>query len=81
MVPGDAYGAPEPSVNNYAGSSTMKDASTLVYTNANKASWDASAHLHGQGSSWDELLEAGNQPNFNVLDNCLTATLTDIGVV
>lgn len=59
----------------------MKDASTLAYTNANKAAWDASAHLHGQGSSWDKLLVAASQPNFNVLDDCLTATLTDIGVV
>ena len=27
----------------------MKNASTLVYTNANQAAWDASAHLYVQG--------------------------------
>ena len=59
----------------------MKNSSTLVYTNANKAAWDASAHLHGQGSSWDELLVAASQPSFNVLDDCLIATLNHIGVV
>lgn len=58
----------------------MKSASTLTYTSANKAAWNASAHLHGKGSSWDALLLAASQPGFNVLDDCLMATLTDLGV-
>jgi SAM-dependent methyltransferase len=58
----------------------MKTDSILTYTHANKAAWNASAHLHGQGKSWDELLLAASQPGFNVLDDCLTATLTDLGV-
>lgn len=60
----------------------MKTApTTLTYTKANKAAWDASAHLHGQGSAWDELVLAAGQPGFNVLDECLTATLNSLGVV
>lgn len=58
----------------------MKRASTRTYTDANKAAWNASAHLHGQGRSWDDLLLAAGQPGFSVLDDCLTATLTDLGV-
>jgi hypothetical protein len=55
----------------------MKESSTIIYTKANKAAWDASAHLHAQGRSWDELLQAASHPDFNVLDDCLTATLTN----
>jgi len=51
-----------------------------IFTQANKAAWDASAPLHAQGSGWDELLRAAGQPGFSVLDNCLTATLTALGV-
>lgn len=58
----------------------MKAASTLAYTNANKAAWNASAQLHGQGNAWNDLLLAASLPGFNVLDDCLTATLTDLGV-
>lgn len=58
----------------------MKTDSILTYTNANKATWNASAHLHGQGKSWNDLLLAASQPGFNVLDDCLTATLTNLGV-
>ena len=58
----------------------MKTTSTLAYTSANKAAWDASAHLHGRGNSWDELLLAASLPGFNVLDECLTTTLTKLGV-
>ena len=50
------------------------------FTRANKAAWDASAHLHGQGPDWDRLLLAASQPGFNVLDACLSATLADLGV-
>ncbi|WP_027854528.1 class I SAM-dependent methyltransferase [Marinobacterium litorale] len=58
----------------------MKESSTIIYTKANKAAWDASAHLHAQGRSWDELLQAASHPDFNVLDDCLTATLTHLGL-
>ena len=51
-----------------------------TFTRANKAAWDASAPLHGHGSGWDELLRAAGQPGFSVLDHCLTATLTALGV-
>lgn len=54
---------------------------TREFTQANKAAWDASAHLHGQGKDWDELLAAASQPNFSVLDDCLTATLKELGIV
>lgn len=53
---------------------------TLNYTNANKAAWDASAHLHEQGTAWDELVLAAARPGFNVLDDCLTDTLKNLGV-
>jgi SAM-dependent methyltransferase len=51
-----------------------------VFTQANKAAWDASAPLHGQGSGWDEMLLAAGRPGFSVLDDCLTATLGELGV-
>lgn len=41
---------------------------------------DRELHLHGQGKEWDELLLSASQPGFNVLDDCLTATLTDLGI-
>lgn len=59
----------------------MHTLSTLDYTQANKATWNASAHLHGQGAAWDELLQAASQPAFTVLDDCITSTLTQLGVV
>lgn len=55
----------------------MKTDHIRTFTQASKAAWDASAHLHGQGKGWDELLLAASQPGFNVLDACLTATLTE----
>lgn len=58
----------------------MNPDSILTYTQANKAAWNASAHLHGQGASWDALLIAAGQPGFNVLDAYLNATLSDLGV-
>ena len=51
-----------------------------IFTQGNKAAWDASAPLHGQGSGWEELLRTAGQPGFSVLDDCLTATLTALGV-
>jgi SAM-dependent methyltransferase len=58
----------------------MKPEATRFFTLANKAAWNASAHLHREGRSWDELLMAASQPGFNVLDQCLLATLSDLGV-
>ena len=58
----------------------MKTDRNLFFTGANRAAWDASAHLHGQGKDWDELLVAASRPGFNVLDACLTATLTGLGI-
>lgn len=50
------------------------------YTKANKAAWDASAPLHGQGQRWEALLRAAGEPGFSVLDDCLTATLSELGI-
>lgn len=50
------------------------------FITANKAVWDASAPLHGQGERWDRLVAAAGQPGFSVLDDCLTATLIDLGI-
>ena len=58
----------------------MKTDLIHTFTKANKAAWDASAHLHGRGKEWDDLLLAASQPGFNVLDDCLTSTLTELGV-
>ncbi len=51
-----------------------------TFTEANKAAWDASAPLHGQGPAWDALLQAAGQPGFSVLDACLTQTLTELNI-
>lgn len=58
----------------------MKDNAIGTFTQANKAAWEASAHLHGQGQEWDELLAAASKPGFNVLDECLITTLTEVGI-
>ncbi len=44
-------------------------------TAANRAAWDASAPLHGSGAGWERLVVAAGQPDFSVLDACLTETL------
>lgn len=51
-----------------------------AFTQANKAAWNASAHLHGSGADWEAKLRAAGRPNFNVLDDCLTTTLTGLGI-
>ncbi len=58
----------------------MKLDNINTFTKANKAAWDASAHLHGRGQRWDELLHAASEPGFNVLDECLIATLSEQGI-
>ncbi len=58
----------------------MTTDSIRTFTQANKVAWDASAHLHGQGKKWNGLLNAASQPNFNVLDKCLIATLTELNI-
>lgn len=58
----------------------MKTDLIHTFAQANKARWDASAHLHGQGKEWDDLLFAASQPGFSVLDESLTATLTALGI-
>lgn len=47
---------------------------------ANKAAWEASAHLHGSGEGWERLLAAAGEPGFSVLDACITETLKSVGV-
>ncbi len=51
-----------------------------AFTRANRASWNASAHLHSEGARWSELLRMAGEPNFSVLDNCLTKTLSELGI-
>lgn len=58
----------------------MKIEDIRTFTQANKNAWDASAHLHGAGELWEQLLSAARQPGFNVLDKCLLSTLTDLGI-
>jgi SAM-dependent methyltransferase len=55
--------------------------SVYHYTQANKAAWNASAHLHGQGFAWDSLLRSASEPGFNVLDDCLKNTLSELNIV
>lgn len=57
----------------------MTDAITL-FTAANKASWNASASLHGKGAEWDNLLEQAALPGFSVLDKELTETIRSLGL-
>jgi SAM-dependent methyltransferase len=49
-------------------------------TAANKAAWNASASLHGQGAEWDKLLEQAAQPGFSVLDQELTEAIRALGI-
>ncbi len=59
----------------------MKTSDSIhTYTQANKRAWNASAHLHGTGQDWEARLRAASQPEFNVLDDCLTNTLTALGI-
>ena len=58
----------------------MNDAQRTRYTQANRAAWDASAPLHGQGPGWEALLAAAGQPGFSVLDACLSDTLTGLEI-
>jgi len=46
-----------------------------MITAANRAAWDASAPLHGQGTDWEALLTGFSRPGFSVLDKTLTETL------
>lgn len=51
-----------------------------TFTQANKASWNASAHLHSKGERWNELLRMAGESNFSVLDKCLTKTLIELEI-
>ena len=50
------------------------------FTAANKAAWNASASLHGQGAEWDSLLDQASRPGFSVLDEELTKTILALGL-
>lgn len=50
------------------------------YTSANKAAWNASAALHGQGEEWDALIKQAAQPGFTVLDKDLTDAIRALGL-
>ncbi|AQS50296.1 SAM-dependent methyltransferase (plasmid) [Thioclava nitratireducens] len=53
----------------------MADITQKEITKANRAAWNASAPLHGEGKHWEQLLENAAHPGFSVLDPFLTATL------
>ncbi len=58
----------------------MTKDSIAEYTAANRAAWDASAPLHGEGEGWDRLLDDAARPGFSVLDATLTDTLRGLGL-
>lgn len=53
----------------------MDNRSIASVTSANKAAWEASAHLHKSGDGWARLIEAAGRPGFSVLDETVTALL------
>ena len=53
----------------------MAEITKKAITRANRAAWNASAPLHGEGKHWEQLLENAAHPGFSVLDPFLTATL------
>jgi SAM-dependent methyltransferase len=50
------------------------------FTAANKLTWEASAHLHGEGENWETLVSDATKPNFSTLDECITRTLKDLNI-
>ncbi|MBY6090050.1 class I SAM-dependent methyltransferase [Maritimibacter alkaliphilus] len=58
----------------------MPNRDRKTYTDANRAAWEASAHLHGAGEEWEALLASASLPGFSTFDPCLTATLQQIGL-
>ncbi|MEO9649059.1 class I SAM-dependent methyltransferase [Roseibium sp.] len=53
----------------------MASISQKEITAANRAAWNASAHLHTEGEQWKQLLESAARPGFSVLDPILTSIL------
>ncbi|ERP96731.1 methylase [Labrenzia sp. C1B10] len=53
----------------------MASSTNKNITAANRAAWNASAHLHAEGDHWEQLLERAVCPGFSVLDPTLTAIL------
>lgn len=53
----------------------MSEITRKEITAANRAAWNASAPLHGEGDHWQQLLEHAAQPGFSVLDPFLTTIL------
>lgn len=58
----------------------MNNLSIASVTSANKAAWEASAHLHKSGDGWARLIESAGRPGFSVLDETLTALLFEYRV-
>lgn len=59
----------------------MTDMMRRRFTSANRAAWNASAPLHGQGDEWETLLRQAAQPGFSVLDPTLTTILEELDLV
>jgi SAM-dependent methyltransferase len=58
----------------------MKTPDLKSVTEANRAAWDASSHLHAQGAEWAGLLTAAAQPDFSTFDACMSKTLGGLGL-
>lgn len=59
---------------------SMSEFTQKEITAANRAAWNASAQLHGEGDHWEQLLEHAATPGFSVLDPFLTAKLEKLGL-
>jgi SAM-dependent methyltransferase len=53
----------------------MAEITQKEITAANRAAWNDSAPLHGNGDHWKQLLENASRPGFSVLDPFLTSIL------
>jgi len=58
----------------------MADMTQKEIISANRAAWNASAPLHGEGETWEKLLEEAAQSGFSVLDPFLTSPLQGLGL-
>jgi SAM-dependent methyltransferase len=58
----------------------MNKNSIASVTSANKAAWEASAHLHKSDDGWAKLIEAAGRPGFSVLDGTVTEILQRLNV-
>lgn len=58
----------------------MESRNLSKFTAANKLTWEASAHLHGEGKDWEALVADAAKPNFSTLDDCISQTLKKLNI-